>query len=139
MTSNTWRLPATARSVPDARRLVRETLAGWGLRDVLDTAMLLTSEVVTNAVLHARTEFDLLVDQLDGDRVRIEVTDGSPMPPTMRRHSATASTGRGLQLLDMLADRWSVEPAGGGKTVWFVVSGDHDGSPMAGRARMAGA
>jgi len=125
MSRQSWRLPATARSVPEARHHVAATLQEWGCGGLVETARLLTSELVTNAVLHARTEMTVAVEQTD-QGVRISVTDESPVPPALRRHSATATTGRGLRLLDELAHEWSVHDHNGGKTVWFTLADDVD-------------
>ena len=116
-----WQLPPTARSVPQARQHINATLRRWQLEHLAETARLLTSELVTNAVLHARTPMTLAMESTSAG-VRISVTDGSPIPPALRRHSVTATTGRGLRLLDQLADAWSVEDREGGKTVWFTLS-----------------
>jgi len=113
-------LPPTARSTTLARRFVLEALGSWGLRDLADTAALLTSEVVTNAVLHARTDLRIDVVRLR-DGVTIEVSDGSRRGPIRRRQRHDATTGRGLELLDRLASDWSVVPNGGGKTVRFTL------------------
>ena len=118
-------MPPTARSVPQARQHVTATLRRWHLDNLVETARLLTSELVTNAVLHARTAMTLTMEQTEGG-VRIAVTDGSPVPPALRRHSVTATTGRGLRLLDQLADAWSVDDSNGGKTVWFTLSAGSD-------------
>ena len=120
-----WRLAATARSVPEARRHVVALLEQWQLDALVDTARLLTSELVTNAVLHARTDMVLTVEERDGG-VRIAVTDHSPVSPALRHHSATSTTGRGLRLLNQLADNWSVEEDNGGKTVWFTLTSGRD-------------
>jgi anti-sigma regulatory factor (Ser/Thr protein kinase) len=120
-----WHLPPTARSVPQARRHIASTLGQWHLTGLTETACLLVSELVTNAVLHARTAMTLTATK-DGDGVRISVTDGSPVPPALRRHSDTATTGRGLRLLDQLADAWSVESSNDGKSVWFTLSTSRD-------------
>ena len=125
MNRQSWRLPATARSVPQARRDVGATLQGWGCDGLVETARLLTSELVTNAVLHARTEMTITVEQTE-QGVRIAVTDESPVPPSLRHHSDTATTGRGLRLLDQLAREWSVDEDDGGKTVWFTLVDDVD-------------
>ena len=121
MSRQSWRLPATARSVPEARRLVAGALQEWGCDNLVDTARLLTSELVTNAVLHARTEVTVTVENL-GHGVRVSVGDESPVPPALRHHSATATTGRGLRLLDQLARDWSVDDTDSGKTVWFTLT-----------------
>ena len=121
-----WQLPPTARSVPQARQHVATTLHRWNLDPLTETTRLLTSELVTNAVLHARTPMTLTVEAV-GSGVRVAVTDGSPIPPAMRRHSVTATTGRGLRLLTQLADSWNVEDSGAGKTVWFTLTAASDG------------
>jgi anti-sigma regulatory factor (Ser/Thr protein kinase) len=115
---NVLDLPPTTDSVPVARRFVRARL-GDGPADV-DTASLLVSEVVTNAILHARTTVTLTVE-VDDQVVRITVRDGSPVRPRLRSFAPTSATGRGLRLLDHLARRWGVDadPATGGKVVWF--------------------
>ncbi len=118
-------LPCDASSVGVARRLLRHQLTG--LRntvvdaDLVDAAGLLVSELVTNAVVHARTDVTLHVMIRHGV-LRIEVTDGSPVVPTPRRPSGLAGTGRGLQLVDRLANRWGVQKSRGGKTIWFELS-----------------
>lgn len=118
-----------------ARQFVRAQLGG----DVdIDTATLLVSEVVTNAILHARTAVTLTVQQL-GAAARIAVHDGSPVRPRVHAFSVTAATGRGLRLLDQLAEHWGVDadPRTGGKTVWFEV-GEASDDPWAGAAAFAG-
>jgi anti-sigma regulatory factor (Ser/Thr protein kinase) len=115
-------LPPTTASVPVARRFVRARLGdAAGAADV-DTAALLVSEVVTNAILHARSTVTMTVDVAD-DVVRITVRDGSPVQPRVHAFPPTAATGRGMLLLDRLAKRWGVEadPVTGGKVVWFEV------------------
>lgn len=113
-------LPATARSVTDARRFVTDALRTWGRDELADTAALLTSEVVTNAVLHARTSVDVVVRQLR-DGVAIDVSDGSLSPPRGRRTTPQSTTGRGLALLDQLAATWEVKLRSNGKTVSFTL------------------
>jgi len=116
------RLPATTDSVRLARRFVREQLHDSGC-DV-DTAVLLASEVVTNSVLHGRSEVLVAVQDL-GDTARIEVSDDSARSPRLNRFHVESATGRGLRLVEQLAVRWGVAPAGpgdgNGKVVWFEV------------------
>ena len=100
-------------------------LTEWGLGDLTDAAQLLTSEVVTNSLLHARSPIRLTVEQTQAG-VRVAVTDGSTVVPAMRPKSQSATTGRGLQLLTRLADEWNTEIAEGGKTVWFTLRSDRD-------------
>ena len=118
-------LPATARSVTEARRFVLFALANWDLDSVADTAALLTSEVVTNAVLHARTPLGLVVLRQE-DGISVEVTDGSPHRPQEREATPETTNGRGLALLTQLATTWDVEVHRTGKTVRFTVTGDRD-------------
>lgn len=123
--STTLRLPARPSSVSEARRFVVRLLEQWSLDELTDTVALLTSEVVTNAVLHARTEITLTAVDLGG-AVQIDVSDLSSSAPVQRRHSVEATTGRGVQLLDQLARSWEVRFENGGKTVRFTVDGASD-------------
>lgn len=119
-----------------ARQIVLEALADAGRSDLVDVAGLLVSELVTNAIVHARTSIELeVVSGPDG--VRVAVHDGSPNQPTPRHYGTSATTGRGLELVEIMADRHGTDadadadasddaPAGGsgtagmsGKTVWF--------------------
>lgn len=128
-------LPATARSVTDARRFVVDALSRWGRAELADTAALLTSEVVTNAVLHARTSVDVVV-RLLSDGVAVEVSDGSPVQPQERRPTLQSTTGRGMALLDQLAATWDVTMRRDGKTVRFTLKDGTD--PWAAFARYDG-
>ncbi len=118
---------ATARLAPDApsarqaRRFVDETLRRWECDDVLDTVELLVSELVTNAVLHARSDVDVSV-QLLADRIRIEVADQSPKGIRRRALTPDGSSGRGIAMVESLALAWGVTTHRGGKAVWFEVA-----------------
>lgn len=82
---------------------------------------LLTNELVTNAVLHARTRIGLRISRLSG-RLRVEVGDASRQVLAIRPRNLDAQTGRGLELVDSLAISWGVEQdADNGKVVWFEV------------------
>lgn len=122
----TTSLPATARSVSRGRHFVLDVLTGWSIDAFSDTAALLTSELIANAVLHARTRVEVVVEYLDDRDVVIRVRDGSPHLPTMRRGSPDATNGRGLALLEQLASSWEVEGDGQGKTVSFTLRRDLD-------------
>jgi anti-sigma regulatory factor (Ser/Thr protein kinase) len=113
-------LPPTTDSVPLARRFARSELRES--QSDVDTVLLLVSEVVTNAVLHARSSIHLVVQDLD-EVARVEVHDGSPVPPRMHHFHLVSGTGRGLRMLDQLAMTWGVDPdpRGTGKVVWFEV------------------
>src|SRR3954471_24938781 len=118
-------LSPTVDAVGVGRRFVADALSEWDLGALAYTATLLTSEVLTNCVLHARTPIVLTLVR-GRDSVTISVHDGSPLLPRRRRHSRDATTGRGLALLDQLAQTWAVTNDGSGKTLTFVVGGDSD-------------
>ncbi len=112
------------RSVATARSFVRDTLQGWGFADIVDDAVVLTSELVTNAVVHAGTSADVLCLRAD-DGVRIEVADRYPereiplQGSPVNMGSPDREGGRGLQLCAALAGRWGVEYTPTRKHVWF--------------------
>ena len=118
-------LPAEPRAAGAARAVVRDRLRAWDLEDLLDTVVLLTSELVTNVLVHTASAPALAVART-GEGVRVEVSDTSPVPPARRRHSPSATTGRGVKLLEDLADDWGCEVTGDGKVVWFTVTGLRD-------------
>ena len=122
-------LDCQALSVGAARRTVRSFLRGHGVDGVEDVASLLVSELVTNAVLHARTAVGLRIAAV-GDRLRVEVSDGSRARPVRQEFRPEATGGRGLLLLDRLAASWDVRRTPDGKTVWFEL--DLGASPAAG-------
>ncbi len=117
-------LPAEPASVGQARRFVRQVLVGWGLEDTVDVATLLVSELATNAVLHARTAFAVLISH-GPENVRVEVLDGSVVQPRHRLNSNAAATGRGVAMVDLLATSWGTSAIAGlpgyAKRVWFVL------------------
>ncbi|MDX3852031.1 SpoIIE family protein phosphatase [Streptomyces sp. AK02-01A] len=112
------------RSVATARAFVRDTLQGWGYSDIVDDAVVLTSELVTNAVIHAGTSADVLCLRTE-DGVRVEVADHYPerevpIQGTGRSFgSPDRENGRGLLLCAALASRWGVEYTSTQKQVWF--------------------
>ncbi|WP_330282107.1 SpoIIE family protein phosphatase [Streptomyces sp. NBC_00588] len=112
------------RSVATARSFVRDTLQGWGFADIVDDAVVLTSELVTNAVVHAGTSADVLCLRSD-EGVRIEVADRYPereiplQGSPVNMGSPDREGGRGLQLCAALAGRWGVEYTPTHKQVWF--------------------
>jgi anti-sigma regulatory factor (Ser/Thr protein kinase) len=111
-------------SVRAAREYVRAALASWDCGDLAEVAVLLTSELVTNAVVHAGTALRLAVSY-DWPELVVEVSDGSELPVTEpgRRSSPVAPDvgGRGLLLVEFLAARWGVRRETSGKTVWFAL------------------
>jgi anti-sigma regulatory factor (Ser/Thr protein kinase) len=115
-------LSADPSSVGEARRFVKRVLVDWGLNDAVDLVTLLVSELATNAVLHARTAYAVVVSA-DRQDVTVEVLDGSEVPPRRRQNSPSAATGRGVALIDRLAGSWGSRPGVNGfaKGVWFTV------------------
>lgn len=111
-------LPADPRSPRDARHLVCRTLRSWHLDDVVDVAGLLTSEMVTNALLHAGTPVRLVIS-LDDHMLRVEAHDQSRDVPEVRAPDFESSTGRGMALINALAADWGARGEPGGKVVWF--------------------
>lgn len=97
-----------------------DVLAGWPEEQV-QKARLLISELVTNAVLHARTRI-LVAYDADGTRARFEVRDRHHGGPVPKGYSPDSPTGRGMRLVASLAEEWGVERDADGKTVWFAVS-----------------
>jgi anti-sigma regulatory factor (Ser/Thr protein kinase) len=121
-----WVLPQHLRAVRQARHAVRRQLTAWGLAVCCDTAELLVSEMVTNAVRHGRGAVRLRLG-LSAGVVRCEVTDGAPAWPRQRPaapgSSSVSETGRGLLIMEAMAERWGVCSTGGGKTVWCELAG----------------
>ena len=109
---------AEGTSAGAARRFVSATLAAWGAEALEDAATLLASELVSNVVLHAGTDLDIVLRRPEG-RVRIEVHDRDHRLPIRKHYSVTATTGRGLGMLEDLAQDWGAETTPAGKVVWF--------------------
>ena len=117
------RFDPDAQSARAARRFVSQILTGWDddEGDLTDTVTLLVSELVTNAVVHAGSDVEVMV-RLTPTAARVEVTDASADGVAPRDATTEEDSGRGLALVGNLARRWGVRPApGGGKTVWFEV------------------
>ncbi|MFI1710314.1 ATP-binding protein [Streptomyces griseoruber] len=113
---------ADLRAVPEARRAVRELLRGWGKPGRSETAELLTSELVTNALVHTDDEA-VLTATVSPAGLRVEVRDSVPGRPRPTVATADDGThGRGLVLVQSLADSWGVRAQGAGKVVWFELA-----------------
>lgn len=111
-------LSAHASSATLARRFIRQFAVHHKLRgEVVDQLVLVGCELVTNAVLHARTELRLTLE-LYPDRVRVAVEDQSSMPPARRKYRPEALTGRGLAMVQAVSRNWGADPAGAGKRIW---------------------
>ncbi|MEU4092777.1 ATP-binding protein [Streptomyces sp. NPDC026673] len=120
-----WWFSRHPRSVGRARARLREQAEVWGLPpDAVETAVLLLSELMSNAVRHARVPPDRRIAAraaLASGVLRVEVCDAGDGLPVPRRVSASDESGRGLALVETLADAWNVQPRpyGIGKAVWF--------------------
>lgn len=116
-----------------AREFTRELLGALGVpSDVVDDAELLVTEAVTNAVIHARTPILLEVEQSDdGAHLRIAVTDYSRIPLLLRRSYPSATTGRGLDLVDQVSSHWSVQEQPDGKVVEMLLDSRPSEHPYA--------
>ena len=113
-------LPPQLESPRVARRMVARALEEWDCAAVLDTVVLLVSEVVGNAVVHAGTEVQVSV-RLFPRAIRIEVSDASVASARPRDPDPDAESGRGLHLVQRLSSAWGEERTAAGKTVWFEV------------------
>jgi anti-sigma regulatory factor (Ser/Thr protein kinase) len=113
-----------ARRAPHlARTFAAETLEAWDFRaEDVEAVQLVVSELVTNAVLHAATTAAILLElSRVGDALRVTVSDDSAQAPQRRDHPfpSAAESGRGVEIVDALADRWGTElHRRDGKTVW---------------------
>ena len=123
--------------IAEARRELRDLLHDWGDEDQADGAVLMLSEMLTNVLVH--TDGDaLFVAEIkgpqDGRKLRVQVLDHSDELPHRRSPGEMASSGRGLLLMEMLADRWGVDPRGEGKCIWFEIRERQEGEdPPPGR------
>ena len=116
-------LPPVVASVPLARHVTLDALRSWGSPHDLDDAALLVSELVSNVVDHAHTEAVLTLElSLSGNWLRISVADGSAIRPVARELNHDRPRGRGLRLVEAIADRWGVEDHHGGKRIWFELT-----------------
>jgi len=118
--SATVALDADPLNVGRARTVLRDAMLRSGADHLVESGTLLLSEVVTNAFVHVGSQVLVRVWSTD-EAVRVEVQDGGAHVPARRHYAETAGTGRGLQLMDELADRWGADARSGGKTVWFEI------------------
>jgi CheY-like chemotaxis protein/anti-sigma regulatory factor (Ser/Thr protein kinase) len=121
LVASSTRFGADLRSAREARRFVTSALDDWGIGDVAEVVTLLVSELVTNAIVHAESEVDVVV-QLTPEVARVEVSDTSEAEPVIRPTGQEDESGRGLAIVDSFSRAWGVRPRhGGGKTIWFEV------------------
>ena len=111
-------LPAELISGRKARLFLSDRLLEWRLDGLMDTALLLTTELVTNAVIHAGSAVSVTVRR-GMNRLRVEVADSGEGALHLREPGIEATTGRGLQLMEALATAWGTSAYDAGKLVWF--------------------
>jgi PAS domain S-box-containing protein len=116
----TIQLPAEPAAAAAGRGFVAAALAAWGCTELVETARLLTSELVTNAVQHADGPLRLGLRRT-ASQVIVEVSDNSIMRPTVQPKDPTSESGRGLLLVDALSDTWGTRLDGSAKAVWFAL------------------
>ena len=118
-------LPADPRAVAEARRLVREVVRSWGVPVDVEFAVLLTSELVTNAVTHGSETASAMIALTttgERDRLRVDVYDTSFAPPVIKNAPLSADEhGRGMLLVDSLATTWGWDHTPTGKVVYFTL------------------
>lgn len=113
-------LEPTGFAPAQARRVVREAVAEHLPADLLDTAELLVSELVTNAIVHGAGRVRLAIDCVQRE-VAVTVSDDEPAPPQLQPERLLSLGGRGMRMVESLAGSWGVNPHlnGHGKDVWF--------------------
>jgi anti-sigma regulatory factor (Ser/Thr protein kinase) len=114
--------PGAPESVPTARHFVSNAVADVP-KEIADRVALMVSELATNAIRHGGSDFEVLVE-LTSDELYVEIADTGGGLPTLRRARPLDASGRGLHIVESLADKWGVRRAtsGLGKTVWFTLS-----------------
>nr|WP_246315278.1 SpoIIE family protein phosphatase [Kineococcus aurantiacus] len=124
--ASSW-LPPDIRAVATAREFLRDRLTAWSTDELLDEAELVLSELVTNALVHTGGGAGLTL-RFDGAerRLTIAVEDTSPRAPHERAMTPDALGGRGLGIVEAVADAWGVRPGPHGKTVWAELAVEAD-------------
>lgn len=127
------------RSVSKARDFIHEHLVAHGHLSLVEDVRLVTSELTTNAMVHARTPFVVNLSAIDGG-VRLTITDGSATPPVRTTPNLTDMNGRGLMLVELLSDKWGARTeSDGSKSVWasFAFRSAPGPAPVSARAGVA--
>jgi anti-sigma regulatory factor (Ser/Thr protein kinase) len=129
------KFPAVPESVPAARRFVRDTLSDQP-RELVQAAELMTSELATNCIQHANTDFELAIDARE--QIRVEVRDSHQGEPQVQFPTPEDQSGRGLRIVEAMSDAWGVIPSSQGKTVWFALQAQADGARETERSSASG-
>jgi len=117
--TSTRRFPCKPEAVAAARRFVRDVLREQS-RETVESAELMASELATNCVRHAHTGFELTIQTQGG--IRIEVRDGGSGRPQVLHPTPREPAGRGLGIVEAMADAWGVIETPEGKAVWFTLA-----------------
>jgi two-component sensor histidine kinase len=121
------RMAARPATVPRSRAIVRDLLREWHLEAMSDEAMLLMSELVTNAVQASQNSTGagqpvvLCTVRRTETALLLEVWDASPAPPVVQEVDLTSDCGRGLLMVEFMSSNWGHRPADGGKVVWAEI------------------
>jgi anti-sigma regulatory factor (Ser/Thr protein kinase) len=113
------RFPCRAESVAAARHFIRDVLQNRP-RELVEAAELMTSELATNCVRHAHSDFELAIHD-SRDEIRVEVSDSGQGQPTLRSPTPQEHSGRGLLIVEELSTSWGTIPSPNGKLVWFTL------------------
>jgi anti-sigma regulatory factor (Ser/Thr protein kinase) len=110
-------------SLREGRRFVARTLRDWQVEESrIEPVLLVANELVANAIVHARSA-PVLSLEVSGDDLLVRVSDDSRVAPVPQTPSVDGSGGRGLILVEALSDRWGIDTAGRGKSVWVAFDG----------------
>jgi anti-sigma regulatory factor (Ser/Thr protein kinase) len=128
-------------SVAGARQFVRDLLSEEP-REIVEAAELMTSELATNSVRHADSDFELAILR-SREEIRVEVSDRGQGQPVPRSPTPQEQSGRGLQIVQALSENWGITPSPGGKLVWFTLplrthAGEHKSRSGASREKAPG-
>jgi len=119
-------LTSDASSLGEGRRFVAQTLRAWQVDESrIEPVLLVASELVANAIVHAGSAPTLSLEG-SGTDLMLRVADGSEILPVARARAANEGGGRGLMLVQALADRWGIDASSSGKTVWVAFEGTFD-------------
>ncbi|HEU5417150.1 MAG TPA: ATP-binding protein [Streptosporangiaceae bacterium] len=131
-------LAAGTAAPAEARVHVRAAICAWDILVDTSAAVLLASELVTNAIRHERGETVVLVLTCTREQLRVEVHDTSPAMPAPAYAPADAEAGRGLQLVASLSDDWGFHRTPAGKAVFFTLAIQGDLDPGSGHRPRGG-